>query len=409
MVNKRFYKSLALREFYFSGRLSSADLSERMGKSIPHVMKLIDELQREGLIVESGYAPSSGGRRPVTYSIQPGAFYVLSVAMDQIVTRIALMDMNNKPVTPIKKVELPLTNNSEAILQLVENMKTVINESGIDRNKIIGAGIGMPGFVDFNKGVNYSFLHTGHKTVTEYLNDQLGLPVYIDNDSSLIALAEFRFGAARQKKNAIVINIGWGIGLGMILNAGLFRGTEGFAGEFSHIPLFNNNKLCSCGKSGCLETEASLLVVIEKAAKGIQSGQLSSLSKDYYTGHPEADWDAIVAAAQKGDRYVVTLLSETGYYIGKAVAILIHLMNPEVVVLSGRGTQAGKVWEASVQQALNEHCIPRLAANTTLAISSLGYQAELIGAVALVMENKVKDHQAGGKNLSVKALPEEQD
>jgi predicted NBD/HSP70 family sugar kinase len=394
MVNKSFYKSLALREFYFSGKLSCTDLSERIGKSIPHVMKLIDELLGEGLIVESGYAPSSGGRRPVTYSIQPDAFYILSVAMDQIVTRIALMDMNNQPVTPIRKVELPLTNNAQALSQLVDNMTAVIRESGIDREKILGAGIGMPGFVDFNKGINYSFLNTGKKTVTEYLSDELGIPVYIDNDSSLIALAEFRFGAARQKKNAIVVNIGWGIGLGMVLNAELFRGTEGFAGEFSHIPLFNNNKLCSCGKSGCLETEASLLVVIEKAAKGLQSGQLSSLSRDYYTGHAEADWDAIVAAAHRGDRYVVTLLSETGYYIGKAVAILIHLINPEVVVLSGRGTQAGRVWEASVQQALNEHCIPRLAANTTLAISSLGYQAELIGAVALVMENKVKDYES---------------
>ena len=393
MVNRSYYKSLALREFYFSGKLSCTELSEHIGKSIPHVTKLIDELLQEGLIVASGYAPSSGGRRSVTYSIQPNAFYVLSVAMDQIVTRIALLDMNNKPVTPVKKVELPLTNNQEAIVQLVENMKALIVESGIDREKILGAGIGMPGFVDFNKGINYSFLYSGKKTITEYLYDELGLPVYIDNDSSLIALAEYRFGAARQKKNAIVVNIGWGIGLGMVLNAGLFRGTEGFAGEFSHIPLFNNNKLCSCGKSGCLETEASLLVVIEKAANGVQNGQLSSLGRDYYTGHAEADWDAIVAAAHKGDRYVVTLLSETGYHIGKAVAILIHLINPEVVVLSGRGTQAGRVWEASVQQALNEHCIPRLAANTTIAISSLGYQAELIGAVALVMENNVKYQQ----------------
>lgn len=399
MVNKSYYKALALREFYYSGKLSSTDLSERMGKSIPHVMKVIDTLIADGVIVESGFAPSSGGRRPVIYTPKPGAVYILSVAMDQMFTRIVLMDIGNTMVTSVREFELPLTNNVHAIELLAEKMGEVIRESGVDREKILGAGIGMPGFVDFKNGVNYSFLQAGSKTITEYLADELGIPVYIDNDSSLIALAEFRFGAARRKKNAIVVNIGWGIGLGMILNGELFRGHDGFAGEFSHIPIFNNNKLCSCGKSGCLETEASLLVVIEKAAQGLKNGRASLLDEKFPTGHGDTDWDAIVKAALKGDRFVIELLSHTGYDIGKAIAILIHLMNPECVVLSGRGTLAGKVWEAPVQQALNEHSIPRLAANTRLAISTLGYQAELIGAVALVMENKVKELKTSRKNV----------
>jgi predicted NBD/HSP70 family sugar kinase len=375
-----------------------------MGKSIPHVMKIIDDLIVDGSIMESGYAPSSGGRRPVIYAMRPDAIYVLSVSMDQMFTRIALMDIENKLVTPVKEFELPLVNNPQAIVQLAEKMDEVIKGSGVDKNKIIGAGIGMPGFVDFKNGINYSFLHAGNKTVTEYLSDELKIPVYIDNDSSLIALAEFNFGAARQKKNAIVVNIGWGIGLGMILNGELFRGHDGFAGEFSHIPIFNNNKLCSCGKSGCLETEASLLVLIEKAAEGLKAGRLSALGPKFPSGHAEADWDAIVKAIHKGDRFVVELLSQIGYDIGKAVAILIHLMNPESVVLSGRGTLAGKVWEAPVQQALNEHTIPRLAANTKLSISTLGYHAELIGAVALVMENKVKEYKTNRKKIKVKAF-----
>lgn len=405
MGKKNYFKTLALREFYFSGKLSSTDLSERIGKSIPSVMKLIDELIDEGTIIDSGYAPSSGGRRPATYTVKPDAIYVLSVAMDQMVTRIALMDINNNPITPVEKVELPLTNNPEAIALLAQKMADVIKRSGIDKRKIIGAGIGMPGFIDFNKGINYSFLQAGEKTVTQYLTDQLDIPVYIDNDSSLIALAEFRFGAARQKKNAVVVNIGWGIGLGMILNGELFRGHNGFAGEFSHIPLFNNNKLCSCGKSGCLETEASLQIVIEKAAAGLQTGRRSALGEQYPSGHAEADWEAIVHAALKGDRFVIELLSVTGYDIGKAIAILIHLMNPESVILSGRGAAAGKVWHAPVQQALNEHSIPRLAANTTLAISTLGYHAELIGSVALVMENRVKEHHPDNKNEKTQVVP----
>jgi predicted NBD/HSP70 family sugar kinase len=392
MGKKAFYKGLIFREFYFSGTLSCAELSERIGKSLPLTMKILNELINEGYVKESGYAASSGGRRPVMYTISPDTIYILSVAMDQLVTRISLMDIHNKHVIGIEKFELPLQKNPAALSMLAEKMEDVIGKAGVDRNKIIGAGIGMPGFIDFKKGINYSFLDSEDKTITQYLSDKLGLPVYIDNDSSLIALAEFRFGAARHQKNAMVVNIGWGIGLGMVLNGELFRGHNGFAGEFSHMSLFDNNKLCACGKTGCLETETSLLVVIEKAIEGLSTGRLSGLGKHFPSGHFEQDWEAIVNAAIKGDQFVVELLSDAGYNIGKGVAILIHLVNPESVILSGRGTLAGKVWQAPIQQALNEHCIPRLAANTTLAISTLGYQAELIGSAALVMEHQVKEN-----------------
>jgi predicted NBD/HSP70 family sugar kinase len=235
------------------------------------------------------------------------------------------------------------------------------------------------------------------------LSTRLKLPVYIDNDSSLIALAEWRFGTARNKKNAMVINIGWGIGLGMVLNGDLFRGHNGFAGEFSHLPLFNNNKLCTCGKTGCLETESSLLVIIEKAAEGLKSGRRSALGSDFPSGHFEQDSQAVIAAAIKGDQFAVELLSEIGYNIGRGVAILIHLINPESIILSGRGALAGKVWQAPIQQALNEHCIPRLAANTSVEVSTLGYQAELIGSAALVMESRAKENPKTTHRKKVKA------
>ncbi|MET0461672.1 MAG: ROK family protein [Chitinophagaceae bacterium] len=406
MGKKSHYRSVLLKEFYFSGKLSCADLSERIGKSVPLTMNLLTELINEGIVTESGYAPSSGGRRPITYTIKPETIYILSVAMDQLVSRISLMDIENNHVIPVERFELPLNNNPHAISILAERIKEVIRKSGIDQKKIIGAGIGMPGFIDFKKGVNYSFLEIQEKTITGYLSEKLKMPVYIDNDSSLIALAELHFGSAKHRKNAMVINEGWGIGLGMILNGELFRGHNGFAGEFSHIPLFDNNKLCSCGKSGCLETEASLLAIIEKAANGIQQGRNSALGSGFPAGHPEQDWEEVVKAASKGDRLVMELLSTTGYNIGRAIAILIHLMNPEVVVLSGRGALAGKVWQAPIQQALNEHSIPRLAANTTLAISTLGYQAELIGSAALVMEHLAKTTDSPIKARSAKEKKE---
>jgi len=145
----------------------------------------------------------------------------------------------------------------------------------------VGIGMGMPGFVDIKRGINYSFLKTpqgyGNESITKFLSEKLNLPVFIDNDSSVTALAELRFGAGISRKNVMVINVGWGVGLGMILNGNLYRGASGFAGEFSHIPLFTNNKLCSCGKSGCLETETSLSVLIEKFNSALQKGRVSML------------------------------------------------------------------------------------------------------------------------------------
>src|SRR6185295_4887393 len=107
--------------------------------------------------------------------------------------------------------------------------------------------------------------------------------------------------------------------------------------------------------------------------------------------HSELAIDAIMKAAQSGDRFAIELFSEAGYNIGRGVAILIHILNPEIVILSGRGSSAGKVLMAPIQQALNEYSIPRLSHNTSIEVSGIGYMAELIGAAALVMENFEKE------------------
>lgn len=384
------YRNIIVRQLYLTPTISCAELSRLMNKSLPLTTKLLNELIAEGIVVETGFAPSSGGRRPIMYSLKKGIHYVVSVALDQFVARIVVMDMQNQFVTEVEKFYLPLQDNPTALTKLADKISEVISQSKIDKDKIIGIGVGLPGFVDVKKGISYSFLRPPGKSVTEFISEKTGLPVYIDNDSSLIALAEFRFGAARKRKNAMVVNIGWGVGLGLIINGELFRGHSGFAGEFSHIPLFLNGKLCSCGKSGCLETETSLLVVIEKASEGLRSGRQSMLKltdlEDFEAAHA-----ALIAAALEGDQFTVELFSDTGYNIGRGVAVLIHLLNPEAIILSGRGSAAGKIWQAPIQHALNEHCIPRLAAGTSIEVSKLGYKAELIGAAALVMENLGKD------------------
>ena len=383
-------KNMIVKRLYFDKALSCADLSELFDKSVPSISKAVNELIDEGFVIENGYAPSSGGRRPLVYSIRHEAMYILTVAMDQLSTRIQMIDLVNQPVANIAVCDLKLLNNPHALSTLIEHINNYINTTGIPKDKIAGIGIGMPGFINSIEGVNFTYMESGDQSLTQVITIKTGVPTYIDNDSSLIALAEQKFGIAKARKDVMVINLGWGIGLGMIVNGEIYRGHNGFAGEFSHIPLSEDGALCTCGKRGCLEAEASMLVVAEKAIKGIKKGNISSL-KNINIDQSKMVGDAIMEAANNGDQFAIELLSDAGYKIGKALAILIHIMNPASIVLSGRGAVVGKILLAPIQQALNKYCIPRLANSTELLISDLGFNAELIGAAVLVMENFDKE------------------
>ena len=388
MKNKQHLNKIRIiKELYFSGPLSCSDLCTALNKSLPFVTSLLSELVEEELVIDTGFAPSSGGRRPILYKLVTNKIFIVSVAVDQLVTRIALLDVQNNVVGSVYKYQLTLANHPNPLTSLGYYLQQFIETVPVKTYKIIGVGISMPGFIDIKKSINYSFLSTPEGTsIVEYLHKKLHLPIFIDNDSSLIALAQSRFGMAKNKSNAMVINIGWGVGLGMILNGQLYRGDTGFAGEFSHIPLFMNNKLCQCGKSGCLETETSLLVLIQRVAEKIKNGKVSKLSNFNFENKEEAAVQ-ILRGAKEGDKLCIEVLSEIAYKIGRGVSILIHLFNPELILLCGRGALAGKIWIAPIEQAINEYCIPRLVHNTQVKVSDQILDSELIGAACLVMEN----------------------
>lgn len=365
---------------YYNKVLTSTEISNSTCKSIPHVIKVLAELVLAGYVQEKGLANSSGGRRPINYSLIADTHFLVSVAMDQFSAKMVIVNMNSKFVSEIKRFEFDFF--SLQVERLVACIIEFITGTGFDKSCIIGLGITMPGFVDTEKGINYTYLKVTGQTLVEYLEQNISLPVFLDNDSTAIALAEQKFGVAAHLKNLMVVNLGWGIGLGMILNEQIFRGNNGLAGEFSHIPLFKNGKLCTCGKHGCLETEASLIAVTLTAQQGVRNGQVTSLAN-----YKEINADLIIHEAIKGDAYAVKLISEAAYHVGKGLSILIHLMNPAAIILSGKGSVAGKLWLAPIQQAINEHCIPMLTHHTQIILSNLSTKAQLIGSAALVVEN----------------------
>ncbi|WP_158797645.1 ROK family transcriptional regulator [Pedobacter sp. L105] len=376
-----------IKAMYFSTMTSSLEISKTTGVSIPTITKHIEDLIAEGYIVEKGLALSPTGRRPMVYSLVADKHFILSVAMDQFYTRMVIVDMNGNFVTETVETALNLYNNPLALDDLISTVNHFVDQSGIKRSKLIAAGVSMPGFIDVQEGNNRSYLLTTDKSLRDTLTEQLGLPVFIDNDSSVIALAELKFGMGKVKSEIMVINLSWGIGLGMIISNQIYRGFRGYAGEFSHIPIFDNDQICSCGKRSCLETQASLITIENNAAEEIRNGAFSSLKLE----NDKVTISAVIAEALKGDSLSIKLISFAGYQIGRAIAILIHILNPEVIVLSGRATKAGKFWLAPVQQAINDYSIPILTEGTDIVLSKMGFDAQLAGSAALAIDHISKE------------------
>ncbi|WP_082491366.1 ROK family protein [Pedobacter sp. Leaf194] len=377
-----------IKHLYYKKVLSLTALSKLTQKSVPLVTSSVNSLIAEGFILEQGLAPSTGGRRASTFLLNPSHNkYLVAVAMDQLITRLIIYDLSGKAILPVQHLEFNVEKDDlDGLIKFIENS---INASKIDRKYLLGIGIGMPGFVNVETGANNSYLKTKDgSTLQSYLKNALKLPVFIDNDSSLIALAELNFGEAVGRKHVMVVNIGWGTGLGMIINGQLYRGSSGYAGEFSHIPLSDSDNLCSCGKRGCLEVDTSLLVMADNAEKALLNGAESSM-QELFKDKSKHNGDHFLAAVNAQDPLAISILSKAAFKIGKGLSTLIHILNPECIVLSGRGAKAGKMLIPSIQQAINEFCIPRIAEQTTIKISNLSDEAELLAAASLIIENSL--------------------
>ena len=385
-------KADIIKHLYYKIALSLTDLSKLTKKSLPLVTSVVNNLMAEGYIIEQGLAPSTGGRRPSMYLLNPNHNkFIVAIAMDQLITRLTVYDMSRKLIVPMQYLDFDLSDDKSDVSTLVNFINESIDRSKIKRKDILGIGIGMPGFVNAELGINLSYLPINNGlTLREFISSAVKLPVFIDNDSSLIALAELNFGEAMDLKEVMVINIGWGTGLGMIINGQLYRGSTGYAGEFSHIPLSDSNNLCSCGKRGCLEVDTSLLVMAEKAEQALANGAESSM-KELFKDKTKHQRDHFLDAVIAQDPLAVSILSKAGFQLGKGLSTLIHILNPECIVLSGRGAKAGEMLLPPIQQAINEFCIPRIAGQTKIKLSTLTDEAELLAAAGLIIENSQFD------------------
>ncbi|WP_313239620.1 ROK family transcriptional regulator [Sphingobacterium multivorum] len=377
-----------LKNLYFDSALSIAELVKKLAKSTPSITKIINRLLEEKIIVECGFAESTGGRRPLQFAINPALnFYILTISTDQHFSTFTLTDLNQQTIIEHRDVPLELKSSNSADL-LLDEIESILELSGIQRDKIIGIGLSIPGFVNSELGVNESYPHN-HPLyrIKSSIEAKYQISTVIENDSRCIAIAEKEFGSAKDIDHSLIINLNWGVGLGIIINGSVFKGESGFAGEFSHIPLSDDNTLCSCGKRGCLEVEASLDAAIRSTETDIQNNEYSIYST--FVKSKLNKIDALIEASNVGDQIAINNLGKIGYMLGKGISTLIHILNPKQIIVSGRGAELGRILNPQIQIAINEFCIPEIAKTTNVQMSSLNKHAQIKGTAAIVVENHI--------------------
>jgi N-acetylglucosamine repressor len=383
-------KSKIVRYLYLQGSVTNSAICQKFTISYPTSIALLSELMEEGIIEKKGRGESDGGRKPDLYGLKSNSLYVLSIDVERYVTRMALFDNQHNCISGIQSYTLEISQDFTELEKLYRLALQLIKDHQIDNAKLAGVGICMAGLVSSTNGKNYTYFidkdnPDNGQSIKAYFESKFNKPVFIENDVKSAALAEYRFGLAKDKNDVVVISMDWGVGIGIIMGGKLRKGAQGFAGEFGHIPMVENGLLCHCGKVGCLETVASGAALSRLAKEGIESGKSTMLSL-----LPSADRiepSTIIDAALKGDQFSINLLAEIGQHLGKGIAILIQLLNPELIILGGEIARAQQYITVPVQQAINTYSMAQLSHSTYIALSTLGSEAKILGAVTTVMEN----------------------
>ncbi len=392
-INAKKRKVLQYRKIvsnlYVNGKASIADIVKQTKISQPLVASLVDDLLGFGVILDKGVGESIGGRRPSLYCINSEYQYVLGVNINLHTLTIALFDLNNKLVLREEYKNFPLDNSSEYTDKLLVKINGILKKMSISSTDILGMCVSMPGLVDAVNGVSFTHLSFANEGLAAYLTKHLGFAILLDNDARLMALSEKAFGKAIGKKNVLCLNLGNRIGLGIILNGQLYSGKNGFAGEFGHILIDPEGDLCYCGKIGCLETLTSGEILVRNINKAIERGQVSLLNNRQDKDLP-IDLRAVIGAIVKGDQFAIDELNKMAYYLGKGLVILIHLLNPEMIIIGGKLARAGKYIIDSVNMAMNKYAMNRISSETELVCSDFLEDSALMGTLSKVMNEALR-------------------
>ena len=375
--------------FKFLDQTESAsinEISKEINISVPKTTSLITELIEEGLISDYGKFESTGGRKANLYGLIGDAGFILGVDVKKYYINIGILNFKKQLINQKSKIAFKLDNTAESLNQLIQIIQNFIKEVGIKKDKILSLGINLSGRINHTKGYSYTFFHFQEEPLSEIIQEKIGIKTYLENDSRAMAFGEFCNGEVNTEKNVLFVNLDYGIGLGILIDGKVYYGKSGFSGEFGHIPFFNNEIICHCGKKGCLETEASGNALLRKFKEKIKLGSTSSVLKKNKKVEDITLTDLILAA-QNEDVLIIELLAELGESLGKGLAVLINVFNPELIIIGGTLSETGEYLKLPIKSSINKYSLSLVNADTELKLSKLGEKAGIIGA-CLLAKNK---------------------
>lgn len=376
--NKQLRKA-ALRLLDHAGSVTITEFAKELSISVPKATELVNNMVNEGILRDEGKQDSTGGRRANAFGLMADAGCFLGVDIKLHHVNFGLMDLKKGIINLTEKVDYHLSNTEASLQELIGLIKSYIDTQKQHKDKLIGIGLNIPGRINPKTGHNYNHFNFSEEPLSEIMTEHLGVTTVIENDSKAMVLGEFYNADAGNEKNAILINLDYGIGMGILIDGKIYHGKSGFSGELGHIPVFDNEIICHCGKKGCLETEASGIALLRKFKQKIQAGS-TSLAYNGSKSIDEITLNNIIEAAKNEDTLCIEILEELGEKLGKAIAIVINIFNPETVILGGTLSETGEYLRFSAKSTLNRLSHSIVNNDTNLKVSQLGEKAGVIGA-----------------------------
>src|SRR6266567_8052158 len=398
LYKKSAQKELALlRIIHRNHDVSRVELVELTGFSAGLITAIVQDLITKGLVTELPGRPSAAGRRPVALKVRHDAAYVIGVDLGSFYLRVVVTDMLGNTVHKLQ-TETNLPDGREKVLhKTFSAIHNAIQECGIPKKAIRGIGMGHSGIIDPATGIVLSFPRPGQMTewknvpLRQLVEKEFGVPCVLEDSVRAIALAERCFGVERNLEDFVYIDVGMGIGAGIILNGGLYRGSGGGAGEFGHMTVEENGPLCCCGNNGCLEMMASCAAIISAARRAIEQGVDSKIRELVSGDLEQISIEVIAQAAQQNDSLAFRVFDEAVSHIGVALADVVNLLNPGVVVFGGPLFRAAPHLVEPLKRVIKQRALERSANQVQLRVSKLGSEAGALGAARAVSEDVIED------------------
>ncbi|MDQ0338679.1 glucokinase-like ROK family protein [Caldalkalibacillus uzonensis] len=369
------------------GPLSRVEISERMDIPQPTITRIIEELLKENVLKEVGLGVSKGGRRPVLLGFNHQCYYAFGVELGRSKIKVALTDLEGNFLSLRMKETQPTEKISSILDYIHQTLEAILQETSVDRHKILGVGVGLPGPLNENEQGCISppnFYNEKEIPLRAMLQDILQFPVIIDNDANVAALAEKWFGQGIGVNNFMYIMADVGIGSGIVIDGELHRGLFGESGEIGHSTIDVYGEKCSCGNYGCLETFSSLPKVVERFRKKLKLAMPDEPTLVADVDPETIHFEDIVAAACNGSHLAQQTIQEAGQYLGVGIANAVNLLAPELVIVGGKLSEGRQLLRDAIQSTLRVRALGISGKRIPVVLSGFK-EGVVLGASALVI------------------------